>query len=385
VNRFRSAVAAGAVIGMAATFAVAAPVTAAPLPAPPTIDSVTFNGPHSFNLTGTVVGTATVDVHITAPDGQSIGGDFPPYSCYGTPCLGTPFLRVAQIGGPSSAKLWYEGRTMNLISGTVTNGVWRGTLSFTAWQKGGTFRVSLVGALGAYAANGDLQNPVLVDPASLGTDTTVSVTGGDAPFLGVSTKPKVIPSGYKGNVTTYFLLYQRDTKKGLSGRPISICLDNDCTSRLTTDSTGRASKTWSFPQLAFASFYRANSGGVYVDDVLYDSSGMAPSVDYATRATVSVSVTPSTIYLGATTKLFGNSWPTSLGDRSLVIQKWVNHAWVQLGRANIRDSGRWDYTTQPSTKGNHVYRVWRPTSGCDHANRCLVNGTTTGSIVVTVR
>jgi len=383
VNRIRSIAVAGLVFGLVASIGVAGPVAAAPLPAPPTIESVTFNGPNAFNLTGTAVGTVTIDVRITAPDGQSDGGALPPNQCLGGPCLTTPYLEVTQVAGPSSAKLWYPGRSLKLISGTANDGVWRGTLSFTAWQAGGSFKVSRVVALGGSDNNADYQNDVLVDPASLGVDTTVRVSGGDAPFLAVSTSPKVIPSGYKGKVTTYFLLYQRDSKKRLSGRPITICLDNSC-DVLTTDATGRASKTWNYPQNSFALFYRSNAGK-YVDDVLYDSSAMAPSADYGARARVSASATPLSISLGATTNLFGNTWPVQFGDRTVVIQKWVNSKWTQLGRANIRDSGRWDYTTRPSTKGTHVYRVWRPTSGCDHAGRCLVKGTTSGSIRVIVR
>ena len=384
-NTFRSAAVAGAVLGLAATVVVAIPAQAAPLPTPPTIESVTFNGPHSFNLTGTAVGTATVDARITAPDGAAEW-------CQSFGSLRTPLFEVARVSGTGGAALWYSDRNMKLISGNCNDGVWRGTLTFTAWQSGGTFKVSRIVATRGSDSTGGADS-VAVDPSSLGTDTTVTVSGGDAPFLAVSTRPSVVTTGYQGKVTTYFLLYQRDSKKRLSGRPISLCIDEQCGDGfgapinfgsgvvVITDAAGRASTTWDHPQAAQAGFYRANSG-MYWDDVLYDSAPMVPN--YPKRATISASASPSTISLGATTKLFGNSWPVSFGDRSLVIQKWVNHAWVQLGRAQIRDSGRWDYTTRPNARGNHVYRVWRPSSSCDHG-RCYVTGTTTGSIPVAVR
>jgi len=95
---------------------------------------------------------------------------------------------------------------------------------------------------------------------------------------------------------------------------------------------------------------------------------------------LSTGVVPGSVVIPADAQVSGVVLPSAASKgKRVVIQKWVNRAWKNYGSATVAADGRFTYAASPEVRGNHVYRVWKPSDNCT-SKGCATRGAVSPSL-----
>ena len=96
--------------------------------------------------------------------------------------------------------------------------------------------------------------------------------------------------------------------------------------------------------------------------------------------TLSTGVVPASVVIPADARVSGFVLPsTASKGKRVVIQKWVNRSWKQAGSVTVAADGGFAFTASPAARGNHLYRVWKPSDNCT-AKGCATKGAVSASL-----
>ncbi|MFG1819305.1 hypothetical protein ACGFIF_36470 [Kribbella sp. NPDC049174] len=285
-----------------------------------------------------VSGLNTVAVPVTVVGGYDTDESYPIYL--------NVFLD--RTGGTGPAR-YMVAALLTLSSGTIQNGVWKGSL-YVPSTANGTFKVS--GVMQGQTIDGSDGSMTSPTPFA---GPSITVTGVHLPKIGVSILPKVVPFGsaYKARVA----IFDSATGKPYGSRiNVQITWDNLCVEhdgdRYLTNTSGIVERT-----------YPAAAGDalncVRLRGRAFDTAGLGWSVS---RPGI-VGATPSKTSAPVGTIVPVNGTVAGAPSNCAVILQRLSGAtvWRGVSQDVVRQSGRFTVLAQPPYVGNVIYRVYFPT------------------------
>ncbi|MDQ1680179.1 MAG: hypothetical protein QOI42_1038 [Frankiaceae bacterium] len=237
---------------------------------------------------------------------------------------------------------------LTLASGDVHDGLWQATINITVLDAGAmTTSVVSFGGLGSPP----MSNQSI--PAAL--RRSVSVTAAHVPMLTSSVDPSTVhyndPLVVNGHVA--------DPATRLPMARITVHVQQPsqwCECYLTDQSaTTDASGNWSLRI--------ANFRGAYLRVAILapaNSDGRKRAIKEVVDApdvlgVVTAGSSAATLARGQAVQITGSAGPVA--GQSMILEKWVNHSWSAVAHAALRPSGRFTFSTVPSSTGHWAYRV----------------------------
>jgi hypothetical protein len=349
----------------------------------PTISEFTMST-HRVTITGLQVTEVIIEVRIVAPDGQGHDYRDPWEVDYLVPQVFYPFVRLAKHD-PVFYLPQTDLRTLRLVSGDDTDGLWRASVRVPATYDGAWRASVCVETLDTQTA--------CIDPGVAGGDPTLTVVGRDQPRLHVVSTPA--PSAQRRlQGTVVVRAFLEDSRRPIRNRVLVNCWFHDCYTydppqaeleqgiRARTDATGTARfMVDTFTDIRNDLWLLEDPDLMFTDNALYQRVTINPPRHFR----LSARLASSSVDVGETTLLQG---VVGLGDHAgfgrVAVQRRVNGAWITVGYAPVRASGRWSLALTPTRSGTYTYRVRKPSARCD-GYRCLIQGTTSDPLRLTVR
>lgn len=254
---------------------------------------------------------------------------------------------LKRTGGTGPASLMVAAR-LPLASGTIANGVWKGTL-YVPSTANGTFKVfGVLEGLVTDGSTGGGYTETLFDGPS------IVVTGSHLPKFSVSMIPKVVPFGspYKVRVTVY------DSATGKPyGTRIKVgyawevqCMENRAS--YLTSTAGIVERTFPADAANYTNCAWLPSPGT---DIL--------SVNWVVLRSSAIGATPSrtSVPVGTVVPVNGKVGGPVTGCPVELQRLRGATQWRGVSKASVRSSGRFTVLAQPPSVGNMVYRALFPT------------------------
>jgi len=284
-----------------------------------------------------VSGLNTVAVPVTVAGGYATTESYPVYL--------NVFLERTGGSGPET---YMVAALLTLNSGTVQNGVWKGSL-YVPSTANGTFRVS--GVIQGQIIDGSDGSMTTPTPF---TGPSIAVTGVHLPRIGVSIIPKIVPFG--SAYTARVAITDSATGKPYGSRiNVQITGDNLCVEydgdRYLTNTSGIVDRP--YPAAA------ANAlNCVRLRGRAFDTAGLGW---FVARPGI-VGATPYKTSAGVGTIVPVNGSVAGAPSNCPVILQRLSGAtaWRGVSQDVVRQSGRFTVLAQPPYAGNLIYRVYFP-------------------------
>lgn len=358
----RARLALATALALAVTVAGESGAQSVPDPAAPVVSQVAL-ARSSVILTGAATSKVSVSLHIIAPGGQTQGNasgaslDDPSH-------LSFPFVRLQRTEGA-----WYlpslDERSLNRVSGSLSDGIWRAMFSVPATYDG-HWRVTAVCTQSA-------DTTVTCADISPGPTTTLAVHGHDYPLLKVTSTPRA-GGGFPHIEVT---LLSSESRRPLAGRRLILCTNISCQESdpprgliITTDCRGRATPDTS--RLPYFGENRVWNLASTTAPLESNTHWQDVTVRASVRYRFNVVGMPTSAPLGTSLRFTGSVRPERAGSL-VVLQHWASHAWRPVGTTRTTSTGRYLLITKPSRAGHHLYRVVKHSDLCDPF-RCLIVG-----------
>jgi len=153
----------------------------------------------------------------------------------------------------------------------------------------------------------------------------------------------------------------------------------DLTSRNASGAV-RTAKAWSskgaYAVLSGATFSQRlalTSRWNFVTGTTDPMAAKAP-VAVPTAYALTTGVVPGAVVVPAGATVSGLVLPASASKgKRVVIQKWINRQWKPAASITVATNGRYTYRAAPSSRGNYLFRVWKPSDNCT-AKGCATRG-----------
>ncbi|GAA1563740.1 hypothetical protein GCM10009789_16080 [Kribbella sancticallisti] len=282
-----------------------------------------------------VSGLNTVAVPVTVVGGYDTTETYPVYL--------NVFLK--RSGGPGPAT-YMVAALLTLASGTVDDGVWKGSL-YVPSTANGTFKVTgVMEGQVLDGSTGSMTTPTPYDGPS------IAVTGVHLPRIGVSIIPKIVPFG--SAYTARVAIIDSATGKPYGSRiNVQITWDNLCAEydgdRYLTNAAGIVERI--YPAAAGSALNCVRLRGRAFDTLSLGWTVARPGIVSAAPSKTSVPV-GTIVPVNGSVAGAPNNCPVILQRLTGATQ------WRGVSQARVRQSGRFTVLAQPPYAGNVIYRVY---------------------------
>jgi hypothetical protein len=314
--------------------------------------------PVDLEVTAGAVLRAHIVDSVGIVEGDSSNGEFD----------GTTHVLINVEGAPVGGGYLQQG---HLVGGTPQNGDWEFD-PFTGKQPYGNWEANRIHVARLDGSTAD------IDLRPLGFDTVFRTIGRFGTYFDQQspTTTQNTTLVYGGTVTLRARLYWVEesaaVRHAIPGKLVTILQEDqnepviDGDERQLATTTTRADGTFSVtvkPERNAFRLYMQVEKGTTADGVrYYDGITWTGQVDVKVR--IGISSKPTSLPAGTIGYVQGNVIPLHAGQ-AVYLQRYRNGAWSKVSSATIRSSGRFTLAAQPPTKGQHRYRVYKP-SDADH-------------------